>query len=155
VATYPGYLFSRLKEFMKTQFIAIALSVTGLLTVANPGFAADAKATAPQPAASKAVSNKTSAAPASKASASKFKADPSVKLVNLNAATREELMKLPGISAVEADKIIAARPYGSKGMLVSKNVLSTEKALEIKDLVEAGKTYKNAKKNAALYNTKK
>jgi len=140
---------------MKYRFIALALSVIGLLIVANSSFAADTKASAPQPAASKAVANKTSAAPASKASASKFKADPSVKLVNLNAATREELMKLPGISAVEADKIIAARPYGSKGMLVSKNVLSTEQAMQIKDLVEAGKTFKNAKKNAALYNTKK
>jgi DNA uptake protein ComE-like DNA-binding protein len=140
---------------MKTRFIALAFASACLIGGITPSFAADTKASAPQPAASKAVANKTSAAPASKASASKYKADPSVKLVNLNAATREELMKLPGISAVEADKIIAARPYGSKGMLVSKNVLSTEQAMQIKDLVEAGKTYKNAKKNAALYNTKK
>ncbi len=140
---------------MKTRFIALALSVTGLLSAANSSLAADNKANAPQPAASKAVASKTSAKPVGKASASKYKADPNIKLVNLNAATREELMKLPGISAVEADKIIAARPYGSKGMLVSKNVLSTEQAMQIKDLVEAGKTYKDAKKNAALYNTKK
>jgi DNA uptake protein ComE-like DNA-binding protein len=140
---------------MKTRFIAFVFASAWLIGGIDPSFAADVKASAAQPAASKAVANKTSAAPASKASASKYKADPSVKLVNLNAATREELMKLPGISTVEADKIIAARPYGSKGMLVSMNVLSTEQAMQIKDLVEAGKTYKNAKKNAALYNTKK
>jgi DNA uptake protein ComE-like DNA-binding protein len=44
--------------------------------------------------------------------------------VDLNGASREDLMKLPGIGDALADKIIAARPFKSKSELVSKNVLT-------------------------------
>jgi DNA uptake protein ComE-like DNA-binding protein len=33
------------------------------------------------------------------------------KPLNLNAATKEQLMALPGITAAEPDKVIAGRPY--------------------------------------------
>ena len=44
--------------------------------------------------------------------------------LNLNTASREELMKLPGITEVTADKIIAARPFASKNELESKNLVT-------------------------------
>ena len=44
--------------------------------------------------------------------------------VDLNSATRTELMTLPGVGKAEADRIIANRPYLVKTDLVSKNVLA-------------------------------
>src|SRR6185295_3959740 len=43
--------------------------------------------------------------------------------VNLNTATKEELMTLSGMTDETADKIIAARPFKSKGQLVDKNIV--------------------------------
>ena len=44
--------------------------------------------------------------------------------VNINKASREDLMKLPGITEARADRIIAARPYNDTTELVSKKVLT-------------------------------
>ena len=44
--------------------------------------------------------------------------------LDLNGASREELMKLSGISGATADKIIAARPLASKRALLSKKLVS-------------------------------
>ena len=44
--------------------------------------------------------------------------------LDLNSATREELIKLPGVGEATADKIIAARPFKSKNELVGKKLVS-------------------------------
>jgi competence protein ComEA len=44
-------------------------------------------------------------------------------LVDLNSATKEQLMSVPGIGDTYADKIIAGRPYKSKAELKSKNIV--------------------------------
>jgi len=46
-----------------------------------------------------------------------------VKLVDINSASRAELKALPGIGDAEAERIIAGRPYLSKAELVSRNVM--------------------------------
>jgi len=51
---------------------------------------------------------------------------PVVKRLNLNEASREDLMALPGIDAATADRIIAGRPWGSGQELVNKGVLTSE-----------------------------
>jgi DNA uptake protein ComE-like DNA-binding protein len=44
--------------------------------------------------------------------------------VDLNSASREALVKLPGVGEAIADKIIAARPFKSKDELVSKSIVT-------------------------------
>lgn len=44
--------------------------------------------------------------------------------VDINSASKDELMKLPGVTDARADRIIAARPYSDPSELVSKKVLT-------------------------------
>lgn len=44
--------------------------------------------------------------------------------VDLNSASKDELMKLPGITDARAERIIAARPYSDPSELVSKKVVT-------------------------------
>jgi DNA uptake protein ComE-like DNA-binding protein len=44
--------------------------------------------------------------------------------VDLNNATKDQLMALPGINEAEADRVIANRPYAAPEDLVKKKVLT-------------------------------
>ncbi|WLT32071.1 ComEA family DNA-binding protein [Geothrix sp. PMB-07] len=58
--------------------------------------------------------------------------------VDINTASKEELMKLPGIFEAEANKIIAHRPYRSKAGLLVDAGLTGAQYFGIKDRVLAG-----------------
>ena len=61
---------------------------------------------------------------------------------NLNSASKEELMKLKGVTDVYAAKIIEGRPYTSKAALVVNGVIPSTVYFLIKDYVTAGKVAK-------------
>ncbi|MDH4062077.1 MAG: helix-hairpin-helix domain-containing protein [Aquincola sp.] len=58
-------------------------------------------------------------------------------VVDINGASRKELMTLPGIGPAEADKIIKNRPYHTKADLVNKGVLQVGPFLSLKRQVVA------------------
>ncbi|MGC2474283.1 MAG: helix-hairpin-helix domain-containing protein [Candidatus Sulfotelmatobacter sp.] len=55
--------------------------------------------------------------------------------VDLNKASKDDLTSLPGITAREADRIIAERPYANSHQLVTRHVLSEDEYSQIQDRV--------------------
>ena len=69
-----------------------------------------------------------------------------MKKIDLNNATLEELKTLPTVGDAEAKKIIANRPYKSKGELVTKAKLPEGVYLAVRHNVELQKPRKAAPK---------
>jgi competence protein ComEA len=58
------------------------------------------------------------------------------KPLDLNAATKDELLKLPGMTPAEADRIIAGRPYQQTSELLTRHILRKTEYDRIADLVK-------------------
>jgi len=61
------------------------------------------------------------------------------KPVDVNAASKAQLMSLPGMDDASADRVIAARPYASEHELLEKHVLSREEYNKIADSITVKK----------------
>ena len=136
---------------MQARFIPIFMATMGLLLSTSVSFAEDGDADSSHGSYGKAKADPQNA----KDLDAKRKAAAKIKLIDINSAKKEELKKLPGIGDVEADKIIAGRPFGSKVWLETHNIVSMEVYEKLKQRVIAKQPFKESEKNAALYAPKK
>lgn len=80
----------------------------------------------------------TTPAPApSPAPAGKPAADKPAELIDINTATKEQLMTLKGIGEARSDAIIKGRPYRAKNDLVTKKIVPQSVYNDIKDSIIA------------------
>ena len=57
------------------------------------------------------------------------------KPVDLNSASKTQLMGLPGIDSAAADRIMAGRPYSSEHQLLDKRIVSRDEYNKIADSI--------------------
>ncbi len=102
------------------------------------GLLASAPSMAQTPAP--ATSGKMAPAPAAKMAPAESKMAPAAKAdakIDINTASKDELMAFKGIGDKYSDKIIAGRPYAKKDQLVSKNILPEATYKKISDQIIA------------------
>lgn len=108
---------------MHRRFVPLTVAVA-LLLGSSPALAAEQGKAPAHPAAGQ-----------SKAGAQSAKPKP--KPVDINSASAAQLKTVPGIGDAEAQRIIIHRPYPTRSHLVTKNVLSYDAYMALKDRIVA------------------
>jgi len=119
----------RLSSFLVLALLASTLSIANAQTSSSAGTSAAPKSGAAKSAsateAKSADQAKSSASSATKETKKEAEAKASeMAKYDLNTASKDELMKIPGIGAATADKIVAGRPWKQKSDLIHKGVMN-------------------------------
>jgi len=125
---------------------AVLAAVVAMAFVATVAMAEDTTApaaAAPAKAAPAKTTSTTSTTHHHSSSSSKSTKTPKT---DLNTASKEDLMKLPGVDDATADKIIAGRPYKSHSELESKNIVTKEQYGKLSAKVTVAPAPKSAAK---------
>ena len=122
---------------MRYPLFSSALVAAAMLLPACPLFAAEQKPASATTTAGSPTDRTKTPIKGSKPADKKSPATSEIKLVDINSAGKAELKTLPGIQDAEADKIIAARPYGSKAQLTTRGILPRDAYENLKRLVIA------------------
>ncbi|HEY6867633.1 MAG TPA: helix-hairpin-helix domain-containing protein [Candidatus Eisenbacteria bacterium] len=116
---------------MKRFTMSIALVAFVAALAAPLAFAQGSPAPSSTPAAAPS-SEPAKAEPAkTEHHSSKSSSKSSAPKIDINSCTKEELMTLPGVGDVTADKIIAGRPYKSKKDIESKKIVTSKEYSKI------------------------
>ncbi len=121
---------------MKRTLSVASLCLAAVALVASLSFAQGTPAAstpaATTPAAAAAAPAKTTTKTTTKKTTMK-----AADMVDINSASKEDLMKLPGVGDATADKIIAGRPYTSKAQLSAKGIVTKAQYAKIRSMVVA------------------
>ncbi len=115
---------------MKRSSLFSSLVVAAAMTVPLAAIAQTGSSPAPAtttPAAAPAKTTTSTSTKSAKSSSTKTtsSATKSAPKPDINSASKEDLMKVKGVTDADADKIIAGRPYKSVSDLKSKKILDT------------------------------
>jgi hypothetical protein len=128
--------------------VLVGLMLTGVAHAAAPVASPAPAAAASMPASPHAMPGSTKNQAVTNAR-ERNRPKPVSHYVDINSASRKELMTLQGIDAALANKIVANRPYLTKTELVTKGVLLTGPYLSIKNQIVAMQKFDKKKVAAA------
>lgn len=121
-----------------------SLALLTVLAIACTAMVAHAATSTPKPATHTTSHHSTN----SSATTTKTTKHHETPKVDINTATKEELMKLPAVGDAIADKIIAGRPWKAKSELVEKQVMTKSSYEKVSHMIIAKEPAKEPAKAA-------